>query len=607
MKEETPLKQLIGKIRSVNNILVTVSRNPSVDQLTSTLGLSLALNKMNKRSVAVFSGQIPRAIHFLNPEQTFENNADSLRDFIISLSKDKADRLKVRPDGDFVKVYITPYRTKITVDDLKFEEGDFNIELIIAVGVASRNELDASIASHGKIFHNATTATLNLGQTHDGLGMISWQDSQASCYAEMCYQLVKRLSEGGKSLVDESIATAFLTGIVAATDQFRNAATSPTIMSLAADLMSHGANQQLITSELEAALEEPRPSTKSEPASGSQNNESEYDRNEPTPPPVSKVNSELIDQRLEQDRQKYGQERGQDALTAAQAELRQVTPPEAPRLDCVERPEPAPKPTPEPALQSQPEPESQPEPKPQPSFEPLLVPTAEPTVPPQPEPAPVPPAPAPQPTPEPVQPPVEPISQTRQPLPSLRPIPTTIPSPDSMGIPASMSGSYIMSDGNNSSMPTPPANYQPEPSDVPFNQPNQVSPIPPQPVQPTSMSQPNLSQPTLNPEPLPMPGSEPSLTQPVPSLNMPLPPVPPAPVSPDQLGSMPPQSFNPTEPTPAPAQSQPSLTSPMPAAPSAAPGFNPVPASPAPNLAGNVPPAPTNNQPTDPSQFVIPS
>ena len=164
MKDESPKAQLIQKIKAVNNILVTVSRNPSVDQLVSALALAMALNKLGKRSVAVFSGQIPAEIHFLDPEKVFESNADSLRDFIISISVDKADRMQVKPEGDFVKVYITPYRTTITPDDLRFEDGDFNIELIIAIGVASRDELDASIASHGKIFHNAVTATMNLSK-----------------------------------------------------------------------------------------------------------------------------------------------------------------------------------------------------------------------------------------------------------------------------------------------------------------------------------------------------------------------------------------------------------------------------------------------------------
>ena len=250
MKTETPQVQLANKIKAVNNILLTVSKNPTVDQLASTLGLTIALTRLSKRSVAVFGGAIPPAIKFLEPEKTFESNADSLRDFIISLSKDKADRLRVRPDGDFVKVYITPYRTKITPADIKFEDGDFNIELVIALGASSRDEVDGSIASYGKIFHSATIATMNLGQHHDALGTISWQDTSASCYAQMCYNLIKQLDE--ETMVDEQVATALLTGVVAATDQFRNGLTTPEVMTLSANLMSHGANQQLITSELSA-------------------------------------------------------------------------------------------------------------------------------------------------------------------------------------------------------------------------------------------------------------------------------------------------------------------------------------------------------------------
>lgn len=348
--KETTQKQLINKIKSVNNILVTVSRDPSVDELASALALTLALNKLGKRSVAVFSGQIPRSIHFLNPEKTFEDNADSLRDFIISLSKDKADRLKVRPDGDFVKVYITPYRTKITPDDLRFDEGDFNIELIVAIGVSSRDELDASIASHGKIFHNAVTATLNLGQLHDALGMISWQDSEAGCYAQMCYELVNSLNSGEHPLIDEPVATALLTGVVAATDQFRNAITSPAIMTLSANLMSKGANQQLITSELEAADETTSlDNERSTNSAGGKRDQVGFDRNNSSQDDYEDFvdvdnSNDPIERRLQTDRRDLSRRHGVDALHATQASLLErtgsidastsvrPTPSEAPRL-----------------------------------------------------------------------------------------------------------------------------------------------------------------------------------------------------------------------------------------------------------------------------------
>lgn len=354
MKNESPEKQLLSKIKSVNNILITVSRNPNVDQLTAALGLSIALNKLGKRSVAVFSGKIPPAIRFLQPEKTFENNADSLRDFIISLDKDKADRLKVRPDGDFVKVYITPYRTKISKGDLKFEEGDFNIELIIAIGVGNRDELDSSIASHGKIFHNAVTATLNLEQTHDILGMISWQDNKYGCYAQMCYELIDELDNDGK-LIDESIATALLTGVVSATDQFRNKVTSPAIMTLSANLMSRGADQQLVTSELESSdgLDDARVNQVNESSdegvafsrndvqSGGQtdgNNDVQSSTTVYKLGDSNAVSNDPIEARLAEDNSDVSRQRGEEALRATQAKLLETEgsiygAPEAPRVE----------------------------------------------------------------------------------------------------------------------------------------------------------------------------------------------------------------------------------------------------------------------------------
>ena len=256
MDDKSQKSKLIDKIKDANNILITVSRNPNIDQLTSALALALAINRLDKRAVAVFSGSMPKSLNFLNPQKTFESNADSLRDFIILIDKEKAGRLRVNADGDFAKVYITPYRTKITTDDIKFEDGDFNVELIIAIGVTSREELDLAIASHGKIFHDAITATINMDKVHDELGSISWQDEGMDCYSEMIATLVNSLSEGQNHvLMDEAVSTALLTGVVSATDQFRNNSTTPSIMSLAADLMAHGANQQLISSELAKDLD----------------------------------------------------------------------------------------------------------------------------------------------------------------------------------------------------------------------------------------------------------------------------------------------------------------------------------------------------------------
>jgi hypothetical protein len=254
MNDGNAKQQIVEKIKSSSNILVTVSRNPSVDELSAALGLTVLLNKMNKHATAVFSGAIPPAITFLDPQKTFENTVDSLRDFIIALDKEKADHLRYKVDGDVVKIFITPYRTTISSDDLDFSQGDYNVELVLALGVKDQDDLDGALAAHGRILHDAAVVTMSAGEMESQLGSIDWREENASSLSEMLVSLSDGL-KGDKALLDEQIATSFLTGIVAATDRFSNNRTSSKVMTIAAQLMSAGANQQLIASKLEEAHE----------------------------------------------------------------------------------------------------------------------------------------------------------------------------------------------------------------------------------------------------------------------------------------------------------------------------------------------------------------
>lgn len=249
MNDPKVKQQLSEKIKDSSNILVTVSNNPSVDELSAALGLTLLLNKMDKHATAIFSGHVPPAITFLDPQKTFEDTTDSLRDFIIALDKEKADHLRYKLEGDLVKIYITPYRTTITSDDLEFSQGDYNVELVIALGVENKDHLDVALEGHGKILHDATVVTLTAGEQTSNLGSIDWHDSNASSLSEMLVSLYESMKLD-KSLLDQPIATAWLTGIVAATERFSNTRTSSRVMTLAAQLMAAGADQQLIASKL---------------------------------------------------------------------------------------------------------------------------------------------------------------------------------------------------------------------------------------------------------------------------------------------------------------------------------------------------------------------
>ncbi len=250
-------KQIIESIGEATNILVAVNKNPSVDELSAALGLTIFLNKLGKHATAVFSGAVPPAIEFLKPDKTFETTTDSLRDFIIALDKEKADHLRYKVvDDAVVKIFITPYKTTITEADLEFSHGDYNVDLVIALNVANNDDLDEALAAHGKILHDAKVVTVTSGENKSGLGAVDWHEGSASGVSEMSAEVVSELKTA-KAVLDEQISTALLTGIVAATERFSNNLTSSRVMTIAAELMASGANQQLIATKLTESKDAP--------------------------------------------------------------------------------------------------------------------------------------------------------------------------------------------------------------------------------------------------------------------------------------------------------------------------------------------------------------
>ena len=245
------ITQVADKIKDSENVLVALSKNPSVDELSAALGLTFILDKLGKHATAIFSGAVPNAIEFLEPEKTFESNTNSLQDFIIALDKEKADHLRYKVEGDFVKVFITPYKTTLDEKDLEFSHGDYNVDLIISINVSAASNLDSALAEYGKIKHDASS--INISASAPGsFADLEWSNTSASSVSEMIADLADILDDGSseEKIIDKSTATALLAGIVAATNRFSNEHTSADTMSIASELMSEGADQQLISSSI---------------------------------------------------------------------------------------------------------------------------------------------------------------------------------------------------------------------------------------------------------------------------------------------------------------------------------------------------------------------
>ena len=444
------LDQVAERIRSCDNVLVALSKDPSVDELSAALGLTFILDKMGKHATAIFSGAVPNAIEFLEPEKTFETNTNSLQDFIIALDKEKADHLRYKIDGDYVKVYITPYKTTIEESDMEFSHGDYNVDLVVALNVANAGDLDSALTEYGRIMHDASSINIQ-ADVAGNFADLEWGDPNASSVSEMVYRLSDKLrEEGEKSLIDKPIATALLAGIVAATNRFSNEHTQPETMAAASKLMMAGADQQLISSSIPVDIltsdvvdanedaKEPEPEQEPEPKSEkAQEQKIEHNKSEKKPEDKKAKEDSADDKKIEEELEDL---ENIESSTNEEEEKEEPAKEAAPAVD--DKPEPIPEVEPEPekpvdptALDIRhgavdfeldengeekitvPEPAEEPAPAPEPVAEPAPVP--EPT-----------PAPAPEPEPEPIPEPVMPAVPEAPVAPVMPPVPEAPATPE---------------------------------------------------------------------------------------------------------------------------------------------------------------------------------
>ena len=261
--------QLADKIKQAENILVITDSSPDLDCLTGGLGLYNVLREWDKNIIFVHRDKCPPELDFLDAGEAFQEDAEPLRDFIISFGREKVDKFRysLNEETERYDVLLTPaHRQVITEEDIKYQTGDFNVDLIIGLNIRSLNDIDETISQHSQLVGiDAPVVNILAGEKESTWRTDTWQVSDVSSISEMIYGLCRSL-EGlsiAKSLeaaqddkqniiskIDITTANAFLTGIVYTTERFKNKQTLPQTMYASGELLKLGADSLLVSENL---------------------------------------------------------------------------------------------------------------------------------------------------------------------------------------------------------------------------------------------------------------------------------------------------------------------------------------------------------------------
>ena len=251
MKAKITKQEVVERVKEADNILIITSGSPRIDQLSACLGLIGILQDLDKNAIFVHSGETTEVIDFLEPDKVIQKDAESLRDFIISFNQSKVDKFRYNQEGNQYNILLTPaQREVITKDDIEFRKGDFNIDLVLALGIESKSNIDPSVSKHSQLIEEIPMVNIVAGKKGSSLEAPYWQEDSASSLGEAIYELSQSLE---MKKLPRPVANALLTGIVDQTERYRTKRTKSQTMHVSAELLEMGGDLQLVADNLARA------------------------------------------------------------------------------------------------------------------------------------------------------------------------------------------------------------------------------------------------------------------------------------------------------------------------------------------------------------------
>ena len=256
-------KSLIEKSR---NIYIFLPENHGLslaegDLFCAGSALFYSLKKMEKKA-SLFFEKIPKNFQFLSNSK-----------FVISINTRKNDvsELLYEKNGKDLKIYLTSAGNGISSKDISFASQNFlhpvrefdksggseksnfsngiqgsvltDPDLLITLGAQSLEDLGKNFVKNSDLFYQIPVLNIDNNPRNQNFGEVNLVEIKTSSVSEILYNFVKDFSQ---NLIDENIATLFLSGVIWASENFRNSRTKPKTFEAASSLIERGADHQKI-------------------------------------------------------------------------------------------------------------------------------------------------------------------------------------------------------------------------------------------------------------------------------------------------------------------------------------------------------------------------
>ena len=246
----TEEQQIFEQIKKAKNILITFSAEWTGDAISSALALNSFLKKLDKKVDIVANHTHKNDLFdFLDGFKNIRSNFTNLKNFIISLdtSSTKIEKIKYNTEDNKINFIITPKDGNFSQEDISSSLSKFKYDLIITLDTPDIESIGKIHEDDTDFFYKVPIINIDNHAENEEYGQINLVDLTAVSTSEILFSLISKYS---RDSIDENIATALLTGIISKTKSFKTQNVTPDSLSIVAQLISMGADKELIINTL---------------------------------------------------------------------------------------------------------------------------------------------------------------------------------------------------------------------------------------------------------------------------------------------------------------------------------------------------------------------
>ncbi len=243
-------EQFLAALERAERPLIVLPEQADIDHFVSAFGVAALLAKLQKPvDIATSGGTAPKALNFLGAKVDIRGDLPNIRKLTISVDAKtaKVDELSYDIKDETLHIHLLPKSGHWKPEDVEVKTDHYRYDIVISVGASDFESLGELYRLYADFFFQVPIINIDYASANEHFGQMNLVDINAVSISEVCHDLFKRIDA---SLIDEEVATYFLTGMIFKTKSFRSDRVTPKTLQVASDLIAQGARRDDIVENL---------------------------------------------------------------------------------------------------------------------------------------------------------------------------------------------------------------------------------------------------------------------------------------------------------------------------------------------------------------------